>query len=132
MSDLYQAEDISPENQRLLAGLAWEIEASQGEFKLIFARYNYIDLRSPLIHRLQEISSVEIRLLVLPPSERNLYGTIQQILAEGEINALMVVGLESLVDLDLVLAATNQVRDSFRKNCLFPIFGLDFLQSRET
>ncbi len=121
MSDLSQAEDISPETQNLLAELAWEIEASQGEFKLIFARCNYVSWRSQLINSLQKICLVEIRLLVLPTTEKNLYAPIQKALGEGEIKALMVVGLETLVNLDLVLTTTNQVRGNFRQNFQFPV-----------
>jgi hypothetical protein len=55
--------DVAVYNERALKKLAWAIEASVGQFKLLLARCNYTSLRSQLVERLQELTSVEIRLL---------------------------------------------------------------------
>ena len=57
--------------------------------------------------------------LVLPESATNLYTMIRNF-SNNPPDALMVLGLESLLDLERLLAATNNVRDSFR-SFSFPI-----------
>ncbi|HAA30751.1 MAG TPA: hypothetical protein DCE56_27490, partial [Cyanobacteria bacterium UBA8553] len=59
------------------------IEASVGQFKLILARCSYGNLRSRLIERLQELCSVEIRILVLKETDTILYATIRAALGEN-------------------------------------------------
>ena len=121
MSESHQPEDVTVHNERSLKKLAWGIEASVGQFKLFLARCNYTSLRSRLVERLQELTSVEIRILELKTSEKTLYARIQAELDSQQPEALMVFGLESVGDLDELLSATNQVREEFRKNFHFPL-----------
>lgn len=85
------------------------------------ARCNYGSLRSRLIERLQELCSVEIRVLVLKESDKILYATIREALGEDRPAALMVLGLESVRDIEQMLTSSNQVREEFRKNLPFPL-----------
>lgn len=121
MTESHQPEDVAAYNERSLQKLAWAIEASVGQFKLFLARCNYTSLRSQLVERLQELTSVEIRILELKTSEKTLYARIQAELDSEQPDALMVFGLESVGDLDELLSATNQVREEFRKNFHFPL-----------
>jgi hypothetical protein len=121
MSESHRPEDVAVHNERSLEKLAWAIEASVGQFKLFLARCNYTSLRSQLVERLQELTSVEIRILELKTSEKTLYARIQAELDSEQPDALMVFGLESVGDLDELLSATNQVREEFRKNFHFPL-----------
>ncbi|MBD1881251.1 hypothetical protein [Coleofasciculus sp. FACHB-T130] len=121
MSDPHQPKDVAAYNEDELEGLAWAIEASVGQFKLFLARCNYTSLRSQLVERLQELTTVEIRILELKTSEKTLYARIQAELDSEQPDALMVFGLESVGDLDELLSATNQVREEFRKNFHFPL-----------
>ncbi|MEW6494187.1 MAG: ribosome assembly protein 4 [Cyanobacteriota bacterium] len=121
MSDSHRPDDVAVHNERSLKQLAWAIEASVGQFKLFLARCNYTSLRSQLVERLQELTSVEIRILELKTSEKTLYARIQAELDSEQPDALMVFGLESVGDLDELLTATNQVREEFRKNFHFPL-----------
>jgi WD40 repeat protein len=121
MSESHRVEDVAVHNERSLKKLAWAIEASVGQFKLFLARCNYTNLRSQLVERLQELTSVEIRILELNRSEKTLYARIQAELDSEQPDALMVFGLESVGDLDELLSATNQVREEFRKNFHFPL-----------
>jgi tetratricopeptide (TPR) repeat protein len=121
MSNLHRPEDVAAYNENELEELAWAIEASVGQFKLFLARCNYTSLRSRLVERLQELTSVEIRVLELKTSEKTLYARIQAELDLQQPDALMVFGLESVDDLDELLSATNQVREEFRKNFHFPL-----------
>ncbi|MEH2189636.1 MAG: ribosome assembly protein 4, partial [Nostoc sp.] len=110
-----------PENEKGLQQLAWAIESSVGQFKLILARCNYASLRDRLISRLREICQVEIRVLTVQQSNRTLYTAIQEELGEEIPACVMVVGLESVPNLSVMLTSANQVREEFRKNFAFPL-----------
>ncbi|WP_300001974.1 AAA family ATPase [Anabaena sp. AL09] len=107
-------------NSQQLEDLAWSIEASQGEFKLILAKCNYLNLQNQLIQELQKVCEIEIQILRLQASERTLYNAIQEEFNQ-EIAALMIVGWESLPNLSKMFSSANQVREEFRNNCPYPL-----------
>lgn len=107
--------------QRSLKQLAWAIESSVGQFKLILARCNYASLRDRLISRLREICQVEIRVLAVQQSNKTLYTAIQEEFGAEIPACVMVVGLESVQNLSVMLTSANQVREDFRKNFAFPL-----------
>ncbi len=113
--------EISINNQNALEELAWEISASQGEFKLILVRCNYVELKTQLAARLQKDCETQIKFLDLQASESTLFASIKSQLKDEQPTALMVFGLESVRDLDQILAATNQVREEFRNHFNFPV-----------
>jgi len=115
-----QPENVQINNELSLQRLSWTIQASAGKFKLILARCNYAQLRDTLISRLREICPVEISILSLKPSERKLYTAIQAEVGDN-VQALMIVGLETLQDLPQMLTSANQVREEFRRNFSFPL-----------
>ncbi|NES43740.1 MAG: ATP-binding protein, partial [Moorea sp. SIO2C4] len=100
---------IATENQHALKKLASAVEASQGQFKLILARCNYIRVRFRLVAQLPTLCSVDINTVTLKPSDNVLYDTIRSILAEERPSAVMVLGLESVQNLAQMLSVTNQV-----------------------
>ncbi|MFW9264674.1 NACHT and WD repeat domain-containing protein, partial [Nostoc sp. CALU 546] len=106
---------------RSLKQLAWAIESSVGQFKLILARCNYASLRDRLISKLREICQVEIRILAVQQSNRTLYTAIQEEFGAEMPACVMVVGLESVQNLSVMLTSANQVREEFRKNFTFPL-----------
>ncbi|MEH2259136.1 nSTAND1 domain-containing NTPase [Nostoc sp.] len=110
-----------PENEKGLQQLAWAIESSVGQFKLILARCNYARERDRLIPRLREICQVEICVLAVQQSNRTLYTAIQEEFGEETPACVMVVGLESVQNLSVMLTSANQVREEFRKNFAFPL-----------
>ncbi|MBE9000339.1 hypothetical protein IQ274_19365, partial [Nostoc sp. LEGE 12447] len=116
-----RAVDIAANNENALEELAWAIETSVDQFKLLLARCNDRKLRSHLAERLQELTSVNIRILELEKSDKTLYAKIQAEIREEQPDALMIFGLESVDDLDRLLTTTNQVREEFRKNFHFPL-----------
>jgi tetratricopeptide (TPR) repeat protein/sugar lactone lactonase YvrE len=107
-------------NSQQLEDLAWSIEASQGDFKLILAKCNYLNLQNQIIQELQEICQIEIQVLRLQASERTLYNAIREEF-DQEIAALMIVGWESLPNLSKMFSSANQVREEFRNNCSYPL-----------
>jgi hypothetical protein len=104
-----------------LEELVWTLEASQGEFRLILARCNYIRLRSRLVKNLQNLTNLNIEIINLKKTDVALHQTIAAQIADSSKDAVMVLGLESLQDLAQLLSTTNQVREEFRKNFPFPL-----------
>ncbi|MEH2135702.1 nSTAND1 domain-containing NTPase, partial [Nostoc sp.] len=121
MTNSQPPEDDHVNNNRTLQQLAWAIESSVGQFKLILARCNYASLRDRLISRLQEICRVKIRVLAVQESRKTLYTAIQEEFGEEIPACVMVVGLESVQNLSVMLTSANQVREEFRKNFAFPL-----------
>ena len=115
-----QPENQPTDNERSLQQLAWTLQASVGQFKLIWARCNYSDLRTRLIERLSEICKIKIQVLQLKESERTLFTAIRLEL-QPDTQALMIVGWESVQDLPQMLTSANQVREEFRKNLSIPV-----------
>ncbi|MEM9924429.1 MAG: ATP-binding protein [Cyanobacteria bacterium P01_D01_bin.50] len=124
-SDLSTPSPTSPlsdsSNEEGLEELAWTLEASVGEFKLILARCNYLRLRSRLVKRLRQLTNIDIRILNLERTDKTLYGTIAEEVKDNPPDALMVFYLESVHNLKQMFRATNQVREEFRKRFHFPV-----------
>jgi hypothetical protein len=116
--------DSSPEliqiNQESLKTLIRGITCFQEEFSLILAACNYRTLREQIVQQLRKQCPVQMRELVLEKSVQTLYTRITEELGTEQPNALMIVGLESVRELDPVLTATNQIREEFR-NFNFPV-----------
>ncbi|MEM6754770.1 MAG: ATP-binding protein [Cyanobacteria bacterium P01_C01_bin.38] len=108
-------------NEEGLEELAWTLEASVGEFKLILARCNYLRLRSRLVKRLRQITDIDVRVVNLKRTDKSLYGIIASEVKDNPTDALMVFYLESVDNLKQMLSATNQVREEFRKRFHFPV-----------
>jgi hypothetical protein len=121
MSNQQEPENLPFNNEHSLQTLVRTITLSQGEFSLIFLRCNYANLRQRMVERLHQISPVHIRKITLPASVKTLYTNIREQLLDEEPPALMVFGLESVKNIDIVLTSANQVREEFRKNFPFPI-----------
>ncbi|MEQ8386884.1 MAG: hypothetical protein RH949_31465 [Coleofasciculus sp. A1-SPW-01] len=116
-----QLPDITPENQTELEELALTLDAFQGQFLLVFARCNYDRVRSRLIQVLQDSSPLNIRTITLNPDDTALYQRIQRELQGDKPGALMVLGLESVLSLERMLAGADLVREEFRHHCPFPV-----------
>lgn len=121
MTNPYDSDDWAVHNKRSLIRLARAIAMSEGQFSLILVCCNSPSLRVQLVNQLQELSSIRIKELTLHPSVNTLFTTIYSSVKEPKPQALMVFGLESVVAIDQVLAATNLVRDEFRKQFPFPL-----------
>ncbi|MEG3934981.1 AAA family ATPase [Microcoleus sp. T3_B1] len=127
MTDLIKVQETANYNERSLKTLVRSITMSQHQFSLILVRCNYEQLRQTIAQRLREVSPVPIQDIVLPPSVKTLYTTLQASTFHegyspvGAASALMVFGLETVVAIDELMASTNQVRDEFRKNFSCPV-----------
>jgi len=121
MTDSQKPDDVLASNELSLRALERAINRSRGRFSLFLVLCNYPTLRERMLQRLKDQYSVEAEILVVPKSARTLYTVIKNELGEQQPSALMVLGLETVVDLDDLLTATNNVRDEFRKSFTFPI-----------
>jgi WD40 repeat protein len=106
---------VASEYDDALLELAFGVEASQGQFKLILARCNHRQLRSRAITGLKSLVDLKIQELQLTESTQTLLKTIQSTVAHPFPDALTIWGFECVFDLDRLLNATNQVREEFRK-----------------
>lgn len=115
------AEDIAAENERSLSTLVRTIARFQGKFSLTIVRCNYASLRSAMLDKVRDRSTVEYQELVLEPATKTLYQTILNAVQEQPPKALIVVGIESVVAIDDLLAGANRARDQFKQDFAFPL-----------
>jgi WD40 repeat protein len=125
--------ELSAENLEMLASLAWAIDCSRGKFRLFLLRCDYTTLRSTAIEQLHAACVEPLLTLSLAPETTKLFSVLaQQIGAlDGEDsddhpsatlpNGVLVTGLDAIADLDGFLGTLNQMRETFRENCPFPI-----------
>ncbi|MDM9585156.1 hypothetical protein [Nostoc sp. GT001] len=121
MVNLHHSEDVLKFNKNSLQELIWAIATSQGEFSLILALCNSPSLQKLLVKHLRISCSQEIREIVLDQSVKTFYTDIRCILGEEHPQALIVLGLESVRELEDLLIAANPVREELRKNFPFPL-----------
>ncbi|MDX2217137.1 MAG: hypothetical protein SFY66_27970 [Oculatellaceae cyanobacterium bins.114] len=121
MTDLLHSEDVAAYNEESLKTLSRAIAFSQGRFSLILVRCNYSRVQEQIRQKLREQCPIPIRELSLHNTEKTLYTFIKTQLGQEQPQALMILGLDAVKDLDDVLTATNQVRDEFRKSFNFPL-----------
>jgi len=115
------AEDIAAKNERSLSTLVRTIARFQGKFSLTIVRCNYAGLRSAMLQKLRDLSTVEYQELALEPATKTLYQTILNAVQEQPPKALIVVGIESVVAIDDLLAGANRARDQFKQDFAFPV-----------
>lgn len=125
MTEVHRPLSLSPENERSLRSLLRAIERTSGhQFALKLVRCNYHDLRDQVMQRLRQDCSVYIRELALSYSTPTLSVAIEAAFSKDELQnlpALSVQGLEQVSQLDSLLSAANQVRDSFHHRFPFPL-----------
>jgi hypothetical protein len=108
-------------NEESLARLVWTISSSEGQFKLIFAHYKFASFHKHIGKQLKEKCFVNIQEIELQSSTRKLYSTIREQVKDSPPEALMIYGLESVIEKDELLRSMNQVREEFKLNFPFPL-----------
>ncbi|MCZ8121511.1 MAG: hypothetical protein O9295_26540 [Microcystis sp. LE18-22.4A] len=124
MTNLNSPQEVDDQNNESLLSLAWEIENSQGKFQVMLAHCNYGNLRKSMKQELQKIcsiKSIKIDEFSLQESSKNIYTPIVNYYQTKSSKALMVVGLESVSDLEPILKDFNSNRESFQKNLPCPM-----------
>lgn len=108
-------------NEDALCELVWTLETGRGEFRLVLARCNYLRLRARNLKSLQQATDIDLQIINLKKTDKTLYARIYGEIENKQPAALMVLGLESVDEIEQMLSAANQVREEFRKNFHFPI-----------
>ncbi len=108
-------------NQRSLKRIMRTLTLSEGAFTLIIASCNYVGLRLKITEQLHHQAPFKIHQVSLPSSVKTLYTYLQTQLRDVSPQAVMVLGSESVDEIDRVLIAANQVREEFRKNLRCPL-----------
>ncbi|TRU33045.1 MAG: hypothetical protein EWV50_18335, partial [Microcystis aeruginosa Ma_MB_F_20061100_S20] len=124
MTNLNSPQEVYGQNKKSLLSLAWEIGNSQGEFQVMLAHCNYANLRELMKQELQKIcsiKSIKIDEFPLQESSKNIYTPIVNYYQTKSPKALMVVGLESVSDLEPILKDFNSNRECFQKNLPCPM-----------
>ncbi|MEH2379823.1 MAG: hypothetical protein V7K27_13215 [Nostoc sp.] len=130
MSNDKQLHIYSKENQQTLQRLIRAIALSEGQFTLILVRCNYGLLREQMLENVRSISKdIYIREIVLNPLTTSLHSTIiselsldnPAVLTDSLPSAVMVFGIESIIDLENLLTGINQARDIYAATFPFPV-----------
>ncbi|MBD2481481.1 AAA family ATPase [Planktothrix sp. FACHB-1365] len=121
MNKLLDSQAVASVNQQGLHRLLRSVSLSQGQFSLVLVRCNSSQLRQQVLQAVQADSEIAIELLILSAQTSTLYTTLSQYVQTHSPSALMILGLETVENLDALLSSTNQVRDEFRKQFNFPL-----------
>lgn len=108
-------------NDRSFSTLTRAIALSQGYFSFILVHCNSLALRQQIVDRLQATSALKPQQLLLSKSATTLYTTIAAEIAEEPPPAVMLIGLESVAEIDRLLLSTNLVCSEFSKKFSFPL-----------
>ncbi|BAZ14265.1 WD-40 repeat-containing protein [Calothrix sp. NIES-4071] len=117
------SENVIAANERAVNSLLRAITFSQGQFSLCLVGCNYNVLRQQMLRCLEEKigSGYRIQKVTLKSNAISLYSTIHAELGSSQPSALMILGLESVEELDDLLRTINHIRDEFRKRHPFPM-----------
>lgn len=115
MTDVYLAEDISVYNQKSLQQLLRTIRLSQGDFSLILVRCNSAILRENIQQELRAKTSIPLRELTLEPSTLTLLTTLIETLGQEHPQAVIVSGLEFVLEIDKFLITAKRNIEEFNQ-----------------
>ena len=121
MNEPPAATPVEAFHQTRLNELVWTMEMSGREFSLLLARCNYSSLRSRLVRQLQANSSLNLCQVVLQPADTNIYERIQNSLGSETPDAVMLLGLESVIYRESALTIANHLREEFSKEFSWPL-----------
>jgi hypothetical protein len=101
--------------------LSRSIMVALGEFSLLLACCNSTAQQQQILCLLREFCPADIIEVNLPSSAESLHTYIIRTLGSMQPEAVMVRGLESVVEIDQLIISTNIVRDELRQQFKFPL-----------
>ncbi|MDP5017204.1 MAG: hypothetical protein NWQ43_07870, partial [Dolichospermum sp.] len=118
-----QAENIIAANEKSLRSLDRAITFSKNQFSVILLCCNYEFLRELILQKLAIMGwgNERIQNIAVAKNTTSLYTTIQSQLTINQPTGLMIMGFESVYEIDDLLRSINQVRDEFRKCYQIPM-----------
>jgi hypothetical protein len=120
MVSLINSQQSTTNYTAAITRLTRAIMMSNGEFSLVLACCN-VQKQQQIVSRLEEFSSADIREVVISPSAQTLYTPLINAIGTTLPEALIVRGLESVVEINQLIISTNLMRDEFRKQFPFPV-----------
>ena len=120
MSDFYQPKAVTIYNQNSVQQLIRAITLSQGEFSLILACCSYSIVTQRIVDKIRNQCSVGWEEVFLEPKTQTLLTPLIDQLQGDQPDAVMVFGLESVVDLNQVLLTAKRNIEEFN-NFSFPL-----------
>ncbi|MBP0018086.1 MAG: hypothetical protein J7647_11070 [Cyanobacteria bacterium SBLK] len=111
----------SRKNQESLSGLKRAIALARGEYSLILARCESPRLRQQVLKQISESTSLALQEVNLHPSVVNLLDTLEGVVRSSYSDALIVKGLEVVVNLELLLEEANFIRNAFNQSLHLPV-----------
>lgn len=117
--------DIKAANDRALQSLWRAITLSCGNFSAVIVCCNYRVLQEQILQSLDKLAAgvACIHRVVLPPNTRSLYTALHfQLVTDNQLpSGLMVLGLETVEEIDDLLRSINHIRDELPKRHAFPM-----------
>ncbi|MCF4969928.1 nSTAND1 domain-containing NTPase [Nostoc sp. CMAA1605] len=117
--------DIKTANGKALQSLWRAITLSCGHFSVVVVCCNYRVLQERVLQSLDKLAVgvARIHKVVLPPNTRSLYSALHfQLETDHQPpSALMVLGLETVEEIDDLLRSINHIRDELPKQHSFPM-----------
>lgn len=108
-------------NDRSFSTLRRAIAMSQGYSSFVLVHCNSLSLRQQIVDRLQANSALKPIQLLLPKSATTLLASIPAEIGSAQPPALMLLGLESVTEVDRLLVSTNLLCSELGKKFSFPI-----------
>lgn len=121
MISLSNSENNTPGSTAATKRLVRAMLVSAGEFSLILACCNCVEKQQQVLNVLTEFSSVDIHEILLSPTADTLYAAITTAIGDTQPEALMIRGLESVMELNQLIISTNIMRNQFPKEFRFPL-----------
>ncbi len=120
MISLVNSQESTTNYTDAITRLARAIIMSDGEFSLVLACCN-VKRQQQIVSWLEEFSSADIREVLIPPCAKTLYTPLINAIGTTQPEALIVRGLESVVEINQLIISTNLMRDELRKQFPFPV-----------
>ena len=107
--------------RKTLSELVLLLQENQGQFELVLALCNYLDLREEILKSLLSDSQLSIQKIKIESDEIHLLSAIKTQLNGNQPQALIVTGLEKVNRIDELLEIANQVREEFQQKFHYPV-----------
>ncbi len=120
MISLINSQENTTNYTAAIARLTRAIMMSNGEFSLVLVSCN-VKKQPQIVSRLEEFFSADIREVLISPCAQTLYTPLIDAIGTTPPEALIVRGLESVVEINQLIISTNLMRDEFRKQFPFPV-----------
>ncbi|MCW6035806.1 hypothetical protein K4A83_05900 [Spirulina subsalsa FACHB-351] len=108
-------------NPQTISYLNRAIALALGEPGFILAHCDNLHLRRDIIQDVVANPTLQVEVLTLHPSVTQLFSTLEGALSQPHPDVVMILGLESVVDLEAFWGAANLMREQLKVTFPFPL-----------